>query len=127
MEKYVETVGGGKEEPKVIGHRVVDGRKIIISETKNKFKNGWIGMHKGAAKDKSVDVKTNISNNEIILFKGLPKKIKRNTLHHELIEKYLMDRKGLAYKQAHKVSLKFEGTKITPQEAWKWYIQNSKR
>jgi hypothetical protein len=125
VKKFVETVGGGREEPKKIGHRVVDGKKLIISETKDKFKNGFIGMHKRAANDKSVDVKTNIPNNEIVLYKGQSKKTKATTLHHELIETFLMS-KGLNYKEAHQVALRFESTKTTPQGAFKWYLNNKK-
>ena len=126
MKKFVETVGGGREELKLIGNRQVAGRKIKVYETRDKFKGGFIGMHKRAAKDKSVDVKTNINNNEIIIYKGQGPKTKRTTTHHELMEVFLMG-KGLDYPTAHRICLRFEGTKMTPKGAYKWYLQNSKK
>jgi hypothetical protein len=125
---HVETVGGMIEHPKLINYRQVDGKKFKILGTDAKLAGGYIGLNKPASKEATLrgrTIKTNIRNNEIIISGNQSKKTRITTLHHELIETFLMS-KGLNYKEAHQVALRFESTKTTPQGAFKWYLNNKK-
>jgi hypothetical protein len=116
---FVEVVGGEIEYPKISGYIQSCGKRYKILETKKKLAGGYIGLNKPASKEASLRgrlIKTNIHNDEIILWGKLPKRIKHTTKKHELIEPYLMDKEGLAYQLAHHYSLKYEDTDLSPKE-----------
>jgi len=124
---WAETVGGKKAKTKVLGYRKVDGRKISVEQLPDKAKHGFIGGNKEAYK--ALKIKSNIKRNEVIVCKGQGKATAKRTIQHEIIEEPLMRyfrkherlSKIDAYHKAHKLALKFEGTRKTPKEVLKWY------
>ena len=109
---YVEGEHGTIEYPKVVGHRKVGRRTMVIAEVPFKIKYGVICLNKPAAREYARGIKTNIPENELIRWKGLKRSSKKITTKHECDEEYCMHRGKLHYHPAHDISLKSEKTTI---------------
>lgn len=121
----------------VIGKVTVGKEVFTILQAPDKCKYGFVGMNRKAAP--TIKVKTNQPYNVIVLSGG------KDTVQHEIMEQYIMrygsmhqstkksrknagcPKQGIPYEIAHKISLRFEGTKVTPKQALKWYYRECKK
>ena len=140
----VEGINGKTLKPEFVGHHSIGNTKVEVYEVPHKFKYGFIGMNKAAAK--AVDVKTTQKYGQAIIYSKLGKKSKLRTIVHEVDEEHAerygrldytnrrakiknaCTKQGLPYRIAHKIALKFEGRPdITPAQALRWYNEECKK
>ena len=115
----IPSVKGGHMHPRVVDTRKVGKRTFKIAVMPKKSKYGFIGANKEA--DRELKIKTNLPYNEICYYPCRNKATNRRTRQHELIEVHCMRYGHLPYKEAHKIALRFEDTRITPSEALAWH------
>lgn len=87
--------------------------KFKIQYINKKTKNGFIGVNESAHKH----CKTEWNHKKhpehtIEVYKNVPKNVRLATIHHEEMEKYLMNTKHQRYKKAHYNALRFENLDI---------------
>jgi hypothetical protein len=125
---YVEGTKGKILYPVTVGQKKIGNRTFTITEVPEKMKYGNIGITSVAAKETLPGpVKTNIPYGTMILWSGQSPRTRTSTIWHEGIEPYCMRYGKLPYRIAHKISLRFENTKVTPREALLWYRTNLHR
>lgn len=78
--------------------------KLKIKRVKSKSIKGYYGMNPEAAKELGIKC----PKNTILIEDKLKGRMKKRTIAHEKIENYMMKKKGLKYKEAHKIAEKFE-------------------
>lgn len=87
--------------------------KTQIQYIDKKTKFGFIGMNDNAAKRHNVEWNhKKHPEHTIEVYKNVPKDVRLATIHHEEMEKYLMNTKHQRYKRAHKNALRFENLGI---------------
>jgi len=130
----VEGVGGQVYSGMPVIDKVKSGGvTFTVLQAPGKCKHGFIGMNQKAAS--TIKVKTNQPYDVIVHCQGT------DTIQHEIMEQYIMrygrmhhstkksrknagcSKQGIPYEIAHKIALRFEGTKVTPKEALQWYYK----
>lgn len=118
--------------------KVKSGKEVFtVLQAPGRCKYGFVGMNRQAAP--TIKVKTNQPYNVIVHCLG------KHTIEHEIVEQHAMrygrmkkstkrskrragcSKQGLPYEIAHRIALKAEGKKITPQQALKQYYKDCNR
>jgi len=121
----IATVHGGMASPKIVGKRNVGRRQIKIATVPQKIKGGYVGMNEPARRQLHIPGK--LPYGEVVLWSGEHGAVKAHTIEHELIEEHLVRYGHLPRPEAHRVALKFERTRKTPQEVLRWYRKRHPR
>jgi hypothetical protein len=85
--------------------------KIKVEEVPTSRLKDYAAMNPNAARKIGYP---KMKKNTIFIDRNLSSRTKYRTLHHEMIEMNLMEKKHYLYWKAHKIALRLEGTKWKP-------------